>query len=164
MSSFWRNFNHWLHWKLSFWQLPVQPVMKISSKWRHFRFSGDDCMMTSSNGNISALLAICARSPVNSPQKGQWRGALMFSLISAWINSWVNNRETGDLRRHRARYNVIVMNIDSVYPLWFACKTPFLYGFHKAHLGLVPHVLLIRRSRNGLLLIDSRLLHEAKQT
>ena len=40
MSSFWRNFNHWLHWKLSFWQLPVQPVMKISSKWRHFRFGG----------------------------------------------------------------------------------------------------------------------------
>ena len=39
MLSFWRNFNHWLHWKLSFWQLPVQPVMKISSKWRHFRFS-----------------------------------------------------------------------------------------------------------------------------
>ena len=39
MSSFWRNFNHWLHWKLSFWQLPLQPVMKISSKWRHFRFS-----------------------------------------------------------------------------------------------------------------------------
>ena len=40
MSSFWRNFHHWLHWKLSFWQLSVQPMMKISSKWRHFRFSG----------------------------------------------------------------------------------------------------------------------------
>ena len=26
--SFWRNFHHWLHWKLSFWQLPVQPVIK----------------------------------------------------------------------------------------------------------------------------------------
>ena len=25
------------------------------------------------------------RSPVNSPHKGQWRGALMFSLICAWI-------------------------------------------------------------------------------
>ena len=37
MSSFWRNFRHWLHWKLSFWQLSVQPVMKISSKWWHFR-------------------------------------------------------------------------------------------------------------------------------
>ena len=39
MSSFWWNFHHWLHWKLSFWQLPVQPVMNISSKWRLFRFS-----------------------------------------------------------------------------------------------------------------------------
>ena len=32
-------FYHWLHCKLSLWQLPVQPVMKISSKWRHFLFS-----------------------------------------------------------------------------------------------------------------------------
>ena len=38
------------------------------------------------------------QSPVNSPQKGQWRGALMFSLICAWINGWVNNRGAGDLR------------------------------------------------------------------
>ena len=38
MSSFWRNFRHWRHWKLSFWQLSVQPVMKISSKWWHFHF------------------------------------------------------------------------------------------------------------------------------
>ena len=49
------------------------------------------------------------RSPVNSPHKGQWRGALMFSLICAWINSWVNNREAGDLRRYRAHYDVTVM-------------------------------------------------------
>ena len=35
------------------------------------------------------------RSPVNSPHKGQWRGALMFSLICAWINGQVNNREAG---------------------------------------------------------------------
>ena len=36
------------------------------------------------------------RSPVNSPHKGQWRGALLFSLICAWINAWVNTREAGD--------------------------------------------------------------------
>ena len=36
------------------------------------------------------------RSPVNSPHKGQWRGALMFSVIYAWINDWVNNGEAGD--------------------------------------------------------------------
>ena len=51
------------------------------------------------------------RSPVNSPLKGQWRGALMFSLISARINGWVNNGEAGDLRRHRPLYDVIVIRI-----------------------------------------------------
>ena len=49
------------------------------------------------------------RLPVNSPHKGQWRVALMFSVICAWINCWVNNREAGVLRRHRAHYDVIVM-------------------------------------------------------
>ena len=39
MLSFWWNFNHWLHRKLSFRQLSVQSMMKISSKWRHFCFS-----------------------------------------------------------------------------------------------------------------------------
>ena len=36
------------------------------------------------------------RPPVNSPHKGQWRGALMLSLICAWMNGWVNTREAGD--------------------------------------------------------------------
>ena len=47
----------------------------------------------------AAFLALCAGNspvPVNSPHKGQWRGALMFSLICAWIYDWVNNREAGD--------------------------------------------------------------------
>ena len=57
---------------------------------------------------FSALLAICAG---NSPVPGQWRGALMFSLICVWLNGWVNNREAGDLRRYRAHYDVIVMNM-----------------------------------------------------
>ena len=49
------------------------------------------------------------RSPVNSPHKGQWRGALMFSLICVWIIGWVHNRETGDLKRYRVHYDVIVI-------------------------------------------------------
>ena len=49
-------------------------------------------------------------------QKGQWRGALMFSLICAWTNSWVNNRDAGDLRRHRTHYDVIV--ITSACIIW----------------------------------------------
>ena len=55
---------------------------------------------------FSTLLAIW---PVNSPHKGRWRGALIFSLIYARINDWVNKREAGDLRRHRAHYDVIVI-------------------------------------------------------
>ena len=51
------------------------------------------------------------RSPVNSPHKVQWRGALMFSLVCAWTNGFVSNRDAGDLRRHRAHYDVTVMDL-----------------------------------------------------
>ena len=60
------------------------------------------------------------RSPVNSPHKGQWCGALMFSLICAWINAWADNREAGDLRRNRTHYDVIVMTHD--FPLGLHLK------------------------------------------
>ena len=70
-------------------------------------------MMTSSNGNISALLELCA---VNSPITGEFpaqrssNAELWCFLWSApWINGWGINREAGDLRRHRAHYDVIVM-------------------------------------------------------
>ena len=43
------------------------------------------------------------------PQKGQWRGALIFSLICAWTNGWANNRDAGNLRLHCAHYDVTVM-------------------------------------------------------
>ena len=52
------------------------------------------------------------RPPVNFPHKGQWRGALMFTLICARMNGWVNNGEAGDLRRYLAHYDVIVMKRD----------------------------------------------------
>ena len=50
---------------------------------------------------FSALLALCAgnyQSPLDSPHKGQWRGALMFSLICAWTNGWANNRDAVTLK------------------------------------------------------------------
>ena len=75
-------------------------VMDSKAWWRH------------QMETFSALLVLCAGNspvPVNSPHKGQWRGALMFSLICTWINAWVNNPEAGDLRRHRAHYDVIAM-------------------------------------------------------
>ena len=49
------------------------------------------------------------RCPVNSPQKGYWRGALMFTLICARTNDWESNLKAVDLRRHRGHYDVTVM-------------------------------------------------------
>ena len=78
---------------------------------------------------FSALLALCAGNspvPVNSPHKGQWRRALMFSLICARINYWVINREAGDLRRHRGHYdaNVMCCSVSSYYlnQCWLVIK------------------------------------------
>ena len=77
-----------------------EPQQEILPWWRH------------QMETFSALLAFVwgiHRWPVNSPHKGKWRGVLMFSLICAWINGWVNKREAGDLRRHRAHYDVTIM-------------------------------------------------------
>ena len=105
--SFWGNCQYLLHQQLSFWQL--QLVIKFRQndisrfhddviKWKHFHVSHVTGPWWGEN-----------TSPVNSPHKGQWHGALMFSLVHAWTNSWDNNRDTGGLRRHRAHYDVPVM-------------------------------------------------------
>ena len=76
-------------------------------------------MTTSSLGNIFRVTGpLCGEftGQVNSPHKGQWRRALIFSLICPWKNGWVNNRETVDLRRHRAHYDVTVMKYISTHP------------------------------------------------
>ena len=62
--------------------------------------------MTSSNGSIFRVTGpLCWEFT----HKGQWRGGLMLSLICAWMSGWINNREAGDLRRHRVHCDVIVM-------------------------------------------------------
>ena len=71
-------------------------------------FERIDIRMTSLNTSPSLFVG---NSPVTGefPHKGQWRGALMLSLICAWINGWVNNREAADLRCHRANYDITLM-------------------------------------------------------
>ena len=52
----------------------------------------DGWMMTSSNGNIVRVTGHLCRKftgPGEFPDKGQRRGALMFSLICVWISDWV---------------------------------------------------------------------------
>ena len=90
---------------------------------------------------FSALLALCAGNspvPVNSPHKGQWCGALMFSLICAWVNDWVNNRKAGDLRRHRGHYDV---NVIHVYNLKSICN---VFELSRFLLSLLRQKLIAR--------------------
>ena len=88
-------------------------------KWKHFRRNWP-------------FVRRIHRSPVNSLHKGQWRGALMFSLICTWTNGWVNNQDAGDLRRHRAHYDVIVMYrpfMRGTEPLVSPCKGTVVQRF-----------------------------------
>ena len=61
-------------------------------------------MMTSSNGSIFR---------VTSPLCREFTGHRWIPRYAS-INGWVNNREAGDLRRHRAQYDVIVINFTNI--------------------------------------------------
>ena len=65
-------------------------------------------MISSSNGNIFR---------VTGPLCGEFTGDRWIPLTKAsdaelrcFLWSWINNREAGDLRRHRAHYDVTVMS------------------------------------------------------
>ena len=59
---------------------------------------------------FSALLALCVgNSPVTGEFSTQRPVTQSFDVFWAWTNGWVNNREAGDLRCHRAHYDITVM-------------------------------------------------------
>ena len=102
------NHDESLHMSKSWWYDDV-------IKWKHFP-------------RYWSFVRGIHRYPVNSPHKDQWRGALMFSLICAWIKAWVNNREAGDLRRHRIHYGVII----TIFQIWTE-TTNKPYAHHRVY-------------------------------
>ena len=97
------KFWWWSLWSFYFWYDDV-------IKWRHFP-------------HYWPFVRGIYRSPVvNSPYKGQWRGALMFSLICVSTNGWVNNRDAADLRHHWAHYDITVMIRQN---MWESCQYCF---------------------------------------
>ena len=69
-------------------------------------------MITSSNGNIFRVTGpLCGEFTGHQwiPRTKASGVELSCFFICAWINGWVNNRKSGDLRRHRTHYDVIVM-------------------------------------------------------
>ena len=107
MSSYWWHFIHSLHCRFSFWLFPVQSGMKFRQndpifphdQWilkQQFRTVSRERLMISGSKFLTRhddvikwkrfprywpFVRGIHRSPVNSPHKGQWRGALIFSLI-----------------------------------------------------------------------------------
>ena len=94
-------YNHGSKW-VAWWEL-------YEKHSKHYITQHDDVIEWKHFPRYRPFVRGIHRSPVNSPHKGQWRGALIFSLIYTWINGWVNNGEAGDLRHHRAHYDVIVI-------------------------------------------------------
>ena len=95
--------NWWCHGEHLYLEFDtVNASSLLSPWWRH------------EMETFSALLAIFVG---NSPVTGEFTAQrpvtvsfdVLFDLRS--INSWINNREAGDLRRHRPHYDVAVMTM-----------------------------------------------------
>ena len=109
--TYWLKHNSWLGYLL-FPPTPIPCQDTLFSrlhddviKWKHFP-------------GYWPFVRGSHRSPVNSPHKGKWRGAVMFSLICAWINRLVNNRKAGVLICVRAHYDAIVMDLVCLRAAW----------------------------------------------
>ena len=139
-----------LVWKLLHFDSNFTEVYYEGSRWLKVRMCSDDRLSQWSSNSLTHIYSMLRqasssrmmtssnekhfprywpfvrgihRSPVNSPHKGQWRGALIFSLTCARINELVNNGEAGDLRRSHAHYDVTVMGKDC---MWI-CKVMKLF-------------------------------------
>ena len=92
----------------------VEKWKSIDTFWHHTHLLSLGIILSKQNDSwwrhqmepFSALLVLW--SPMDSPHKGQWCGALMFSLFP-WTNGWANRGGAGDLRRHSADCEVTVL-------------------------------------------------------
>ena len=107
------------------WSHPY-PYYRLSSyhnsAWHDITFRMTATERLSNNGlakNIS-YVALTKNRPLIKASDAE------LSLICPWTNDWENNQDAGNLRRHRAHYDVIVMSYQDT--LW----------------GLVTHIRIIK--------------------
>ena len=95
---------------------------------------------------FSALLALCAgNSPVTGefPSQRASDSELWCFLWSApCINGWVNNREAGDLRRHRGHYDVIVMTQVDRMPVRIPCTKQSRCRFWNSQSSIHNYIII----------------------
>ena len=88
------------------------PGQLINSQHSQLRWLSSHIMMTSSNGNIFRVTGpLCGEftSPGEFPTQRSVTRSFDVLFDLCLNNGWVNNRQAGDLRRHRAHYDVIVI-------------------------------------------------------
>ena len=107
------------HWLCEIWNRNFKAYINYcidnvqSTTWpdRGTRYNHDDVTKWKRFVHYWPYVREIYRRPTDSPHKGQWRRALMFSLICAWTNSWANNRGASDLRRLCAHHDVTIMRV-----------------------------------------------------
>ena len=95
MSSFWQNCHHRLHRKLSFQQLPVQPVTKISLKCQRFGSSAAVPPVTEklASWQFSAVISyplswlLWLRCQADWPEN-RWYRTRRGQIGSCWLDTW----------------------------------------------------------------------------
>ena len=111
---------------LVYWRMYHDDVIK----WKHFRES--DPLYGEFTGNRWIHLTKASDAEL-------W----CFLWSAPWINGWVDNREAGDLRCHRAHYDVIVMMHYSASMCWGSLPEPSLnFNSHLAGpwiQGIIAH-------------------------
>ena len=91
-------FLNFMKYNAVWWDYLRPSILKLTQK----------SMMTSSNGNIFRVPGLlCGNTPVTGEFPAQRPVTQSFGVF--FDLRWANNGDAGDLRRHRAHYDVIVM-------------------------------------------------------
>ena len=112
------GFNGFTSWNVKIFLHFLSIIHNDVIKWKHF-----PCNWPFVRG--------IHQSQVNSPHKGQWRRALIISLICVWTNVWVKNQDAGDLKCHHTHYDIIVMQHWDGKGSWYLSfwKTTICLGY-----------------------------------
>ena len=90
--------------------VPADMFVKMLSHIRGHTASETELMKTSSNENDFRITgSLWGEFTGEFPSQRPSTRIFDIFLICIWINGWVNNRKAGDLGRHLAHYDVIVM-------------------------------------------------------
>ena len=133
----------------------VKTVIRIIVITHHFVYY-DDVIKWKHFSHYMHFVRGIHRSPVDSPHKDQWRGALMFNLVCTWTNSWANKRVAGDVKRHCAHYDVIVMKM-------YVQHKPFITSTTEGHWKLKVSLYTNECWSNEIIAVNMPVLRVAVQ-